>query len=550
MLRHILAAALLIVVFASPSRAAPGDVAAEFASPTDYPAGLTTDGTHLYVLDWRAARIHQIRIADHAPVRTFDAPTLRPHGLTWHADRLWISDDHSGWIFALNPETGVVENRFEAPGEMPTGLAAAGDALYLLEARSDQIYEVLPEDGTILQIFDAPTKRCTCLAFDGRYLWAVDRIADEFYRIHPETGLVVGILAAPGPHAAGLDFHDGQALSADFQTRKIYTLDVDVAPHFTLREPREARVELLWSLYNYGPGDVTDLTVHLGLPPLLPNQVLQSEIHFATPPAAIVTDRWNQRSAVFNVPTIAAGTRHEITYHVDARLSAIRYLIDPARCGTLADIPADIRDAYTADGARYRIDTPFIQKTVREIVGDEQNPYWIARKIFSHIIATLEYQMVGGWDVPEVVLQRGTGSCSEYTFCLIALCRAAGVPARYQGSLVVRGDDASIDEAHHRWAQVYLPNYGWVPVDANAGDKRLPADRCRGFGELANRFLITTQGGGASEHLAWGYNYHATYQTTGRAKIEHENYALFEPIKPAGTGSDTPAGDPNQCQSR
>ena len=43
--------------------------------------------------------------------------------------------------------------------------------------------------------------------------------------------------------------------------------------------------------------------------------------------------------------------------------------------------------------------------------------------------------------------------------------------------IVVRGDDASIDEAFHRWAQIYLPHYGWVPVDANRGDKPSPADQ-------------------------------------------------------------------------
>ena len=104
-------------------------------------------------------------------------------------------------------------------------------------------------------------------------------------------------------------------------------------------------------------------------------------------------------------------------------------------------------------------------KLAKKIVGDEKNPYWIARKVYNYLTEHLEYEMVGGWDIPEVVLKRGSGSCSEYTFSFVALCRAAGLPARYQGSVVVRGDDASIDEAFHRWAQVYLPIYGWVPVD-------------------------------------------------------------------------------------
>jgi len=49
-----------------------------------------------------------------------------------------------------------------------------------------------------------------------------------------------------------------------------------------------------------------------------------------------------------------------------------------------------------------------------------------------------------------------------------------GDPAATQGSIVVRHDDASIDEAFHRWAEIYLPNYGWIPVTQTAA-----TDRCR-----------------------------------------------------------------------
>ena len=73
-----------------------------------------------------------------------------------------------------------------------------------------------------------------------------------------------------------------------------------------------------------------------------------------------------------------------------------------------------------------------------------------------------------------------------------------------------------------RIPKVYLPGYGWVPVDANRGDAESPADQARGFGRLSNRFLITTQGGGDSALLGWGYNSFARYQTTGFCKIEQD----------------------------
>jgi hypothetical protein len=69
-----------------------------------------------------------------------------------------------------------------------------------------------------------------------------------------------------------------------------------------------------------------------------------------------------------------------------------------------------------------------------------------------------------------------------------------------------------------------------VPVDANAGDRDLPADQAAAFGGIANRFLVTTEGGGASEYLEWNYNAHATWISTGKCRVKIENIAEWEPV--------------------
>jgi transglutaminase-like putative cysteine protease len=529
--------------------AAPGDVKASFPSPCKYPAGMATDGTDLFVVDWREAKIQHISTADGRVKRTLSAPTRRPSGLAFGDGRLFVADDHSGWIYVLNPKTGVVESSFEAPGARPTGLAYSDQALFILERKSGQIYKVMPADGTIQAYLPTPNETCTCLAYDGRYLWVSDRIKDEFYMVDPETGFVIAIVSAPGPHAAGLAWLDGYLWNVDFQTRLIYQIVVRDEQKYRVWDPREARVEYLWVLYNYGPGEVRDLTVSFAVPQSQPGEELLSELDYSQPATRIAADRWGQRCAIFELGALSSGGRQMLSYSVKARVSAIRYLILPEETGTLGDVPRELREQFTRDGTRYRIDSPFIQETVRKVVGAEQNPYWVARKIFNYLIDHLEYEMAGGWDVPEVALKRGKGSCSEYTFAFVALCRAAGLPARYRGSIVVRGDEASVDEAFHRWAEVYLPNYGWVPVDANKGDVKWPAEQARGFGELANRFLITTQGGGDSEYLSWGYNSFAKYQTTGDCKIEEETLGFWEPLSAAEKAR--AAGDvkaPSECR--
>jgi hypothetical protein len=513
------------------ARGAPGDVKASFAAPCKYPAGLATDGTDLYVLDWREAKIHQVS-PDGKTKRTLPAPTLKAYGLAYGDGKLFVSDEHSGWVYALDVQSGTVVNSFEAPGTQPTGLAYGDKSLFILERKSGQIYKVMPDDGTILVYLPTPNDTCTCLTYDGKYLWASDRLKNEIYVLEPEHGMVIGILAAPGPYAAGLARLGDYLWNVDFQTRTLYQLVLHDEQHYRLSDPREARVEYVWGLYNYGPGEVKDVVASFAVPQPLRNLELLSDIDFASPPTKTAADRWGQPCAVYEIPTLGAGQHQVLSYSVKARVWAIRFLIFPDEVGTLRDIPDDIRKTYTADGSRYRLSTPFIQETARKIVGDEQNAYWVARKIYNYVVDHVTYEMVGGWDVPEVVLKRGKGSCSEYTFTFVALCRAAGLPARYQGSVVVRGDDASVDDAFHRWAEVYFPNYGWVPIDSSRGAKS-PAEQARGIGELSNRYLITTQGGGDSEYLWWGYNAYAKYKTTGYAKVEEDNYGLWEPLTPA-----------------
>ncbi len=540
---RLLSLTLLVVLpaLALPAKAAPGDVKASFDSPCKYPSGLAAEGSHLYVADWREAKLFEMDRSDGTVTRSWDAPTLKPSGLTFAAGKLYVSDDHSGSVQAFNLESGIVETTFEAPAASASGLAYADNTLFILA--SGKIYKVLPEDGTILGSFDVPNRSCRCLAHDGQYLWVGNRIRDELYMVDPGSGKVLGIVASPGPHPVGIAWSDGHLWNVDFQNRKLYQLVIRDDPMYRLSDSRRAQVEYLWSLSNYGPGNVKDLTLNIALPGDLPNQRLLSDIAFSIPPTKKARDRWDQECALFALGSVSSGTKVALTYTVEAEVSAIRYLILPDRTGTLTDIPSDIREKYTADGSHYRIDSPYIRETAGKIVGDETNCYWIARRIYDFIIDSLEYEMIGGWDIPEVVLKRGSGSCSEYTYSFIALCRAAGLPARYQGSVVVRGDDASVDEAFHRWAQIYLPAYGWVPVDANRGDAKSPADQARGFGGLSNRFLITTHGGGDSEYLGWSYNGFARYKTEGYSKVETENFGFWEPLESSKPDNPSAVGE-------
>lgn len=65
-----------------------------------------------------------------------------------------------------------------------------------------------------------------------------------------------------------------------------------------------------------------------------------------------------------------------------------------------------------------------------------------------------------------LLLETRGGKCTDIHSVFIALCRAAGVPAREVfGIRQGKKQEQDITSWQHCWAEFYLPGYDWVPVD-------------------------------------------------------------------------------------
>ncbi|PWB74448.1 transglutaminase, partial [candidate division GN15 bacterium] len=318
---------------------------------------------------------------------------------------------------------------------------------------------------------------------------------------------------------------------ADYQSDRCYKLVIDDGVQFSQKDKRMENLEYVHQVRNFGPDTVTTLQVYLAVPQSLNSQTLVGNPQFTPAPAQITTDKWGQKIARFEFKNIASGQVTSVTMNVRVGLQRLRYYVFPEKVGKLTDIPADTSKKYLIDDVKFQFTSPVIQEAVKTAVGSETNPYWIARKIFSYVNDKLFYERVGGWNTAPTVLQRGNGSCSEYTFVYIAMCRAAGLPARYVGAVTHRGDDASWDDVFHRWVEVFLPNYGWIPIDPSGGDQPTPQGQAAYIGNIDNRFLITTCSGGGSEYLDWSYNANERWISKGKCKIAVENFGEWTPAE-------------------
>lgn len=521
----------MVLLLSQSLPAVPGDTVKSIPAPFSCPQGLTFDGKLLWNADRRSDMIYGIDPGDGSVVDSLPTPGYVPRGLTWDGQRLWCVDAEEGLIYAINPTTQIVEKTIYCPVSRPTGLAWDGQYLWLAADRDDEIHQISSDDGTTIVSIPAPTSHAWGLTFDGTYLWVSDRYKDMIYMITPDNGDVIVCFDAPGPHSCGLAWDGSHLWNVDYQTDLIYQLVADDDTPFARLEEKTQQVEFIHQVRNFGPDTVKTLDVYLAIPENQNNQELLEPVVFDPEVTDVLTDKWGQKVAHFRFADLAPTQFATVRMLASAKLYQTRYFVFPDKVGTLDDIPKEIRKRYLVDDAKFALDNEIIRNAVEVAVGDETNPYWIGRKIFNYLIEHLEYELAGGWNIAPAILERGNGSCSEYSFVYIAMCRASGLPARYAGSIVVRGDDASYDNVFHRWVEIYLPGYGWLPVDPSRGDKKLPADQADSFGYLGNRVLITTVGGGGSEYLEWGYNANERWTSRGKCKVVVENFGEWTPIE-------------------
>jgi transglutaminase-like putative cysteine protease len=150
-------------------------------------------------------------------------------------------------------------------------------------------------------------------------------------------------------------------------------------------------------------------------------------------------------------------------------LYSVVFQIDPAKVGEY-NLSSALYQTYTAPSTFIESDHPEIVSKAREIVGNETNPYLKARKIYDFIV----HHVTRDWPIAQYdeshegalyALRTGKGACRHFAALFTALARASGVPCS-----MIWGSWGIGNVAKHDWVHFYLPNCGWIPVEATHGD--------------------------------------------------------------------------------
>ncbi len=130
------------------------------------------------------------------------------------------------------------------------------------------------------------------------------------------------------------------------------------------------------------------------------------------------------------------------------------------------DVPDDIKK-YAIATDKTESDNPEIKKLANELALGEDDAYVIAFKIADWVHKNVDYDEAAWQGVASAkdVLATKRGVCDEYTNLYMALMRSLGFPARYKVGSVYTNIPTVNNFQYHAWAEVWMPDAGWVPFD-------------------------------------------------------------------------------------
>lgn len=241
----------------------------------------------------------------------------------------------------------------------------------------------------------------------------------------------------------------------------------DSAP-FQLVEPR--RLELTYVVTVRSNAAVSDLELQVPLfsGTLPPHQNLAAVT--VLPPGRLQNDENGSMSARARWASLSPESPVTLVMQVQLQLFRPLFRIDPGLCLTPARAAG--LAPYLQPEPGIESDHRDIRECARKVVGESSNPYEMSRLLFAFVNGHMRYDESAPSRGALWALESRRGVCQDYTNLYVALCRACGIPARrvygFRYNLSDDGDltsPRSLAGKRHVWAEVYLGQYRWVPVD-------------------------------------------------------------------------------------
>jgi transglutaminase-like putative cysteine protease len=252
---------------------------------------------------------------------------------------------------------------------------------------------------------------------------------------------------------------------------------------------------------NRGPGEPSKHNLWVALiQDQLPYQEILSRT-ISPDDYTLVSDEYGNLYAEFDFVDMA-GASIPVEIQTKVRVNDVTFDLGPCE--------GELPDFFTEPDLHIEANNPQIIALSRQLSAGKNTACERVRAFYDYIGDNLLYSYNGAsWGAQAALGEMGA-DCTEYASLLVALSRAAGIPARYLEGLYDNGGrQDALARREHAWVEVYLPGSGWTPLDPTLGRSALTRDAY--FAHAAPDHIIVTRGrnpstlrgGSYFTHLYW-----------------------------------------------
>lgn len=125
---------------------------------------------------------------------------------------------------------------------------------------------------------------------------------------------------------------------------------------------------------------------------------------------------------------------------------------------------------YTEPGEIIDSDHSSIVQQASMLAEGEDDLYVVVHKLAVWVKENVDYNLntvtIEASQKASWVLANRQGVCDEMASLFMAMCRSLGIPTKFVSGISYSNDPIFEDPWQaHGWAEVYFPDYGWVPID-------------------------------------------------------------------------------------
>lgn len=374
---------------------------------------------------------------------------------------IYVSCQKLGGILIFDRNTRKQITQFYAPGVGVENLAVSDETLWVCDRTEQSVYAVDRATGeiqfSVLTPFDSPTGIAVHTNSENgqKDLYIAYASEEAYLRDNPN--------ADPSNELAYRDKTFIHPLNYYYNTQKRFALSNGYRIEMSYVE----EIAPLEEVY------LPDLEWYIALPSDTDRQKIISVEPIGLPFSEQVIE--GQRVAVFKFDALTPGERHVFGWKAILEVRGIKYRITPRDVENIPELSEEFQTRYLIDNDDLAMDTGIVIRSATEAVGTETNLLRKMYNIRNYVYDHLSYSIKPYIDTPDVVLERGTGSCGEYVGVLLALCRLNGIACRTVGrykcpSAAEHQNVPLQPDFNHVWLEFYIPGFGWLPMESNPDD--------------------------------------------------------------------------------